>query len=105
MSKQATSAFKIDDWNEQPYLETEHGGKLARARVKQTFRGDIDGQGEVEWLMCYLPDNTADFVGLVRVVGRVGERTGSIVLETTGTFDGNEAKGPVRIIPDRAPAS
>jgi hypothetical protein len=99
MNTQATSGFEIDDWDEQPYVETEDGGKLTRAHVKQTFRGDIDGHGEVEWLMCYLPNNTADFVGLQRVIGRVGERSGSMVLETTGTFDGNQAKGPLRIIP------
>ena len=55
MSTQATSKFKIDGWDEQPYLETEDGGKLTRAHVKQTFRGGIDGHGEVEWLMCYRP--------------------------------------------------
>jgi hypothetical protein len=99
MSTQATSKFTIDGWDEQPYLETEDGGKLTRAHVKQTFHGDIDGHGEVEWLMCYRPDNTADFVGLQRIVGRIGERSGSIVLESRGTFDSNQAKGPLRVIP------
>ena len=99
MSTQATSEFKIEGWEEQPYVETEDGGKLTRAHVKQTFRGDIHGEGEVEWLMCYRPDNTADFVGLQRVVGRIGERSGSMVLETTGTFDGKEAKGSLRVVP------
>lgn len=38
MSTQATSGFEIDDWDEQTYVETEHGGKLTRAHVKQMFR-------------------------------------------------------------------
>jgi len=99
MSTQATSKFKIDGWDEQPYLDTGDGGKLTRAHVKQTFLGDIHGHGEVEWLMCYRPDDTADFVGHQHLVGRVGERSGSMVIETSGTFDGNEAKGPLRVIP------
>ena len=99
MNTQARSKFKIDAWDEQSYLETEDGGKLTRAHVKQTFHGDIDGHGEVEWLMCYRPDNTADFVGLQRIVGRVGDRSGSIVLESRGTFDGNQAKGLLRLVP------
>lgn len=98
MSAQATSKFKIEGWDEQPYAETEDGGKLTRASVKQTFDGDISGEGEVEWLMCYRPDQTADFVGLQRLVGRVRERSGSMVLESRGTFDGKEAKGPLTIL-------
>ena len=46
MRTQATSKFKIDGWDEQPYVEIEDGGKLARAHVKQTFRGNIHGRGE-----------------------------------------------------------
>ena len=98
MSTQATSSFKIEGWDEEPYLETEEGGKLTRASVKQTFDGDINGEGEVEWLMCYRPDQTADFVGLQRIVGRVGDRSGSVVLQSTGAFDGKEAKGPLMIV-------
>lgn len=97
MSTQATSSFKIEGWDEQAYVETEDGGKLTRASVKQAFDGDI--KGEVEWLMCYRPDQTADFVGLQRIVGRVGERSGSVVLQSTGAFDGKEAKGPLMIVP------
>jgi hypothetical protein len=98
MSNQAASTFKIDSWDERAYVETEEGEKLTRAHVKQTFEGEIDGKGEVEWLMCYRRDDTAEFVGLQRVVGRLGEREGSLVLVTTGTFDGKEAKGPLRIV-------
>jgi hypothetical protein len=98
MSTQATSSFNIEGWDEQPYVETEEGGKLTRASVKQTFDGEIKGKGEVEWLMCYRPDQTADFVGLQRIVGQVGERSGSVVLQSTGAFDGKEARGPLMIV-------
>ena len=98
MSTEAKGSFKIESWDEQPYAETEGGGKLTRATVKQSFDGDIEGEGQTEWLMCYRPDQTADFVGLQRVVGKVGERSGSLVLESTGSFDGKEAKGPLTII-------
>ena len=94
----AVSSFKIEGWKEEPYLETEDGGKLTRAEVRQTFGGDINGDGEVVWLMCYRPDQTADFVGLQRIVGEVGGREGAVVLESTGAFDGKEAKGPLRIV-------
>jgi len=54
----------------------------------------------VEWLMCYRPDDTAEFVGLQRIVGRIGDRSGSLVLaQTAGTFDGKEAKGELSVVP------
>jgi hypothetical protein len=93
VSTQATGTFKIDSWDEEPYAD-----KLTRAQVKATYSGDIEGQGETEWLMCYREDKTADFVGFQRIVGRVGERSGSFVLETTGAFDGTEASGPLTVV-------
>ena len=93
MSTQATGTFKIDAWDEQPYAD-----KLTRAQVKATYSGDIEGQGETEWLMCYREDKTADFVGFQRIVGRIGDRSGSFVFESTGAFDGQEAAGPLEIV-------
>jgi Protein of unknown function (DUF3224) len=98
MASHAESSFKIESWNEDPYSEDEGSAKLTRASVKQRFEGDIGGEGEVEWLMCYRPDETADFVGLQRVVGRVGEREGTFVLQSSGTFDGKTASGPLTVV-------
>jgi hypothetical protein len=54
----------------------------------------------VEWLLCYRPDKTADFVGLQRISGRVGDRSGSFVLlQTAGTFDGDAARGELSVVP------
>ena len=99
METTATSNCAIDSWHEEVYLEAESGGKLTRAHAKQTFSGDIEGHGDVQWLMCYRSDGTADFVGLQHLSGRVGERSGTLVLETRGTFDDRGATGPVRVVP------
>jgi uncharacterized protein DUF3224 len=100
MADRANGSFKIAAWNEQTYTELEDGGKLTQASVKQAFSGDIEGEGAVEWLMCYRPDETADFVGLQRVVGQLGHRSGSFVLlQTAGTFDGKEARGALSVVP------
>jgi hypothetical protein len=100
MSTRATGTFKIQGWDEKPYDEIEGGRKLTRASVNQTLAGDIEGEGAVESLMCYRPDNTADFVGVQRIVGQVGGRSGSFVLlQTEGTFDGKVAKGRLSVVP------
>jgi hypothetical protein len=100
VSTRATGTFKIQGWDEKPYAEIEGGRKLTQASVKQAFAGDVEGEGAVEWLMCYRPDETADFVGLQRIVGQIGDRSGSFVLlQTEGTFDGKEAKGRLAVVP------
>jgi Protein of unknown function (DUF3224) len=100
MSERATANFKIEGWDEKPFAQIEGGGKLSQASVKQRLSGDIEGEGSVEWLMCYRPDETADFVGVQRIVGRIGGRSGSFVLfQTAGTFDGKEAKGSLSVVP------
>lgn len=100
MTTRANGTFKIESWDEQPYVEVDGGGKLTRASVAQSFAGDIEGEGNVQWLMCYRPDDTAAFVGLQRIVGRIGERSGSVVLvQTAGTYDGRVAKGELSVVP------
>jgi hypothetical protein len=100
MAERLTGIFKIEGWDESAYSEQEDGRKLTQASVKQSFSGDIEGEGSVEWLMCYRPDQTAEFVGLQRIDGRLGGRSGSFVLlQTDGSFDGTEAKGQLSVVP------
>jgi Protein of unknown function (DUF3224) len=95
----ATGTFEVKNWDEQAILDENGGSKATRAVVSRSFEGDIAGEGAVEWLMGYREDGTATFVGLERFVGRLGERAGSFVLQHTGTFDGQVAKGGVRVVP------
>ncbi len=95
----AEGSFEVTSWNEDAYEELEGGGKLTRASVEQRFTRDIDGVGAVQWLMAYRSDGTAHFVGLQRITGSLGERTGSFVLETLGDFDGTVAVGAWSVVP------
>jgi hypothetical protein len=95
----AEGSFEVTSWNEESYEELEGGGKLTRASVEQRFSGAIVGHGAVQWLMAYRSDGTAHFVGLQRVRGSVGARTGSFLLETSGEFDGVEAHGTWSVVP------
>ena len=94
----AEGTFEVTSWHEDQYEELESGGKLTRALVEQRFSGGIDGEGAVQWLMSYRSDGTARFVGLQRITGSIGERSGSFVLETTGEFDGRAATGTWTVV-------
>lgn len=99
MSTTANARFAIKSWDEKPYSEGEGLPKMTRASVSKTFTGDLEGEGQVEYLMMYRSDGTAAFVGLERIVGRLGGKTGSFVLQRTGVFEGGEAKESYTVVP------
>ena len=97
MSEHANATFKVESWNEEKSVDAERGA-IALARVEQSLSGEIEGTGLAQWLMCYRADETADFVGLQQVEGVIGERRGSFVLTSNGSFDGKVAAGEMRIV-------
>ncbi len=99
MTTQATATFEIKTWDEKPYVEFDGGRKLTRASVKKSFHGDIEGESSLEYLMAYAADGSANFVGLELVVGRIGERSGSFVLQHSGIFTGGVAQGAWFVVP------
>jgi hypothetical protein len=99
MMKTAKSRFAIKTWDETPYDEGQGLPKLTRASVAKTFTGDLSGEGQVEYLMMYRSDGSATFVGLERVVGRIGDLAGSFVLQRTGIFEGGQAKESYSVVP------
>ncbi len=99
MSKQAQATFELKSWNEEPYNEMKGGPKLTRAHVTKSYKGDIEGEGTLEYLMMHRQDTTASFVGLERVVGSIAGRSGSFVLQHIGTFDGGVASETVTVAP------
>jgi hypothetical protein len=98
MKQTANARFTIKSWDEKPYSEGQDLPKLTRASVTKIFTGDIEGEGQVQYLMMYRSDGSAVFVGLERVVGRVGGKTGTFVLQRTGVFEGGQAKESYSVI-------
>jgi hypothetical protein len=98
MSTHATITAEIRSWDEAPYVEGDGGAKLTKAAVVQGFAGDLDGEGAMEYLMCYRPDGSAGFLGQQRIEGTLAGRTGSFVIHTTGTFEGREARSTFTVV-------
>ena len=99
MNAHATGTFEGKSWNEQPFHEIEGGPKLARASVTNSYHGDVEGEGTLEYLFIYQDDSSASFIGVERVVGRVGDRSGSLVLQQSGTYEAGTAKGTWFVVP------
>ena len=83
-----TGTFEVQPGNETTIGEPGEGIRLTHATGTQRFTGGIVGDGEIEWLMCYLPSKSARYVGLQRISGTFDGRRGSVVLEAAGDHDG-----------------
>jgi len=93
-----TGTFEITSMGEDTLRELDGGGKLSHANGTQRFSGDIEGDGSVEWLLCYLAGGGASYVGLQRIEGSLAGRKGSFVIEAVGRFDGGASSGSWAVI-------
>lgn len=84
MANHAQGYYDITHWEETTYEEGAGQAKLARATVNQTFHGAIEGEGSLQYLMAYLADGSAAFIGLLRITGRLDGRSGSFVVQQQG---------------------
>jgi hypothetical protein len=102
-SKHTAGTFEMKDWEEKTWDGKDwsevSGAKLTHVKVTQSFQGDIHGEGPVQFLMVYRDDGSVIFVGLEQVAGQVGGRSGSFVLQCSGTFEGDTAKTTWVVVP------
>jgi hypothetical protein len=96
--KTAKARFAIKTWDETPFSEGDELPKLTRASVTKTYTGEIEGDGQVEYLMVYRNDGSATFVGVERISGRIGGKTGTFVLQRIGTFENGQAKESYSVV-------
>ena len=99
MNQHATGTIEGRSWDEKPYSEFVGGPKLTRASVSNYFHGDLEGEGKLEYLMVYRNATSGSFVGLEQVVGHIGDRSGSFVLQHSGTFEDGVVKTAWFVVP------
>ncbi len=99
MTQRVEGTFKVTSWAEDDSEGLEGTVKVTRARIGERFSGGIEAETLAEMVMTYRPDGTAEFLGHHRVLGRLGDRTGSFVLRASGTYDGTTASTDFEVIP------
>ena len=95
----AAGTFHLEQWEETTDQTLENGSKVTRASVRQSFSGDLEGEGSISYLMAYRSTESAVFVGLQTFRGKVGGDAGVLVMQVTGTFEDGLARGEWRVIP------
>lgn len=105
----ATGTFNVTSWDEKPWAEVEGAPKLTHASSTSSYHGDIEGEGVAESLMFYSTGRPADghaatasYFGYERILGRLGERTGSFVLKAVGTHEDGVATTNWSVVPGSA---
>ncbi|GHO46466.1 DUF3224 domain-containing protein [Ktedonospora formicarum] len=88
MNIQTKSHFKIVSWEQSFYDEPEAGAKLARADVKKVFEGEIEAEGSAVLLLCQGENDGNGYVATEKITGRIGERSGSFVIQHGGAIAG-----------------
>jgi Protein of unknown function (DUF3224) len=92
---------KIDVKTYEPttYDQPAEGPALVRIHVSEDFSGDIEGDGLAEFLQTARSESEASFVGVERVTGRIGGKSGTFVLQDQGTLEGTTVSGTWFVVP------
>ncbi len=95
----ATAIITVVKYEPVPYEEPALGPALSRIHVEESFSGDIEGDGVVEFLQASHADGTASFVGIERVTGTIGARGGTFLLQDSGTVAEGIVSGDWFVVP------
>jgi hypothetical protein len=81
-----------------PYDQTE-GPALMEIRLSETFTGDIEGGSTVRALQALRKDQSASFVSMQRVRGRLGGRQGTFVLQGSEIVENGKITATWFVVP------
>jgi hypothetical protein len=96
----ASGRIEVASYEPSTYDKGEDGAPdIVEIQVAEQFTGDITGQGKVRFLQTIFADGSASFVGVERVTGSIGARSGSFVLQDAGTVEGTVVSGTWFVVP------
>jgi hypothetical protein len=93
----ATGQINVLSIESKPYdLTTEF--TISDVSVTEEFSGDLAGVGSVRFIMVNEPEGAAHFTGMERFLGKLGERSGSFILQNSGVLKGGVLTSSWRVI-------
>lgn len=85
-------SFKITGWDETEIHHIEDERKFVQASITKSYQGDLEGEAQLEYLMIYTSDTSAQVLGFERIIGRIMDRSGSFILQHLGEYDRDQVK-------------
>jgi hypothetical protein len=98
-TRRAKATIAVRVYEPTAYEEPARGPVLSRIHVEETFSGDIEGEGVVEFLQSASTDGSASFVGIERITGTLAGRRGTFLLQDAGGVEGDVVSGRWFVIP------
>lgn len=95
----AIGKISVRKYEPAAYDEPAEGPALVRIHVEEDFSGDIVGSGVAEFLQTAGSESQASFVGVERVTGSVGGRSGSFVFQDQGMLHDGVVSGSWFVVP------
>jgi hypothetical protein len=95
----AKATIAVQKYEPTVYEEPKAGPTLTRIHVEESFSGDIEGTGVVEFLQAADASGSASFVGIERVTGKIAGREGTFLLQDAGTVAGKVVSGSWFVVP------
>lgn len=103
MTTRSTSTFITgESWDETPDGTSDGPPTLAHVVAAKTYTGDIDAEASGHFVLFRRTDGSATVLRLEQVVGRVGDRSGSFVLEHSGVDADGVTRMTAVIVPGSA---
>jgi len=94
----AQGTFHNDSWKEEVVQKLDGEARVTLARIVQDFESGLVGMCNWTSVMAHRADGTAEYTGFLRLVGRLGRRHGSFMVQADGAYDGDRAKISWRVV-------
>jgi uncharacterized protein DUF3224 len=95
----ASAVITVHKYEPSAYDDPADGPVLTRIHVAESFSGDIEADGEVEFLQAGHADGSGSFVGIERVTGTLAGRQGTFLPQDAGTIKDNIVSGDWFVVP------
>jgi len=100
-----SGSYTPKKWDEKPYEVIEGRMKATKVSAEFSFVGGMEGTASVEYLMFYKEFDSADphraaaqYVGLMRFVGKLNGKFGSFAMTDNGTYKSGAAISKISIV-------
>lgn len=98
-SKQrVTGRINVTSYDSKPY-DAAGAFTIAEVNITEEFSGGLVGVGSARFIIVNEPDGTAHFTGMERFLGKLGERSGSLILQNSGTLKNGALHSTWSIVP------
>jgi len=103
MTFHASGSFDVKLTPQKPDNPEAESSKLGRMAIEKQFQGNLEAVSKGEMLSAMTDvKGSAGYVALERVTGTLGGRSGSFVLQHSGTMTRGQAQLSVTVVPDSA---